>query len=150
MTAVASRAPKGVAPSKIERGLAAVEGDERLGDEGRPHRLSRSPRRRRVHEAGAVADDACEKVEPVDAEVPKNEIVDRLESGACDPAVVPADLDMDAGHVADEAGADGFTDIGEMGRPAAVLVDREPEPLGFRQRDERLPDREVFDERLLR
>ena len=75
--------------------------------------MRRGSRRRRVNEARAVANDACEKIEPMDAEIPKNEIVDRFERRPGDPAVVPADLDMNAGDFADEARAHGFPDVGD-------------------------------------
>ncbi len=86
----------------------------------------------------------------MDAEIPQHEIVDRLEGGAGDPAVIPANADMRADDLADQPGRDGLTHVGEMRRPAAVLVDRElyAPPLGLR--DQRLAGREVLDERLLR
>ena len=92
----------------------------------------------------------AKKIEPMDAEIPKNEIVDRFERRPGDPAVVPADLDMNAGDLADEAGADRFPDVGEMRRPAAVLIDRELQFAPRRQFDEFAPVVEVLDERLLR
>ena len=86
----------------------------------------------------------------MDAEIPKNEIVDRFERRPGDPAVVPADLDMNAGDFADEARAHCFPDVGEMRRPAAVLIDRELHFASRRQFDEFAPVVEVLDERLLR
>ena len=133
-----------------KRGLTAVKGDERLRQQRRPRRLPGGSGGRRVNETRAVADDAREKVEPMDAEIPKNEIVDGFERRPGDPAVVPADLDMNAGDFADEAGADRFPDVGEMRRPAAVLIDRELEVAPRRQLDEFAPVVEVLDERLLR
>ena len=72
----------------------------------------------------------------MDAEVPQDEIVDRFEGRARDPAVVPADLDMHARHLADQPRRDRFAHPGEMRRPAAVLVDRELEPARFADLDE--------------
>ena len=57
---------------------------------------------------------------------------------------------MNAGDLADEAGMDRLPDIGEMGRPAAVLIDGELEAAPLRQLNQFAPVVEVLDERLLR
>src|SRR5580658_10709765 len=62
-----------------ERGLTAVERDERLRQKRGPRRLPRGARGRGVDGTRAVADDACEKIKPVDAEIPENEIVEGFE-----------------------------------------------------------------------
>ena len=133
-----------------ERGLTAVKGDERLSQQRRPRGLSGGTGGRRMNETGAVADDAREKVEPVDAEIPEDEIVHRFERRPRDPAVVPADLDMNAGDFADQASMDRLPDIGEMRRPAAVLIDGELEAAPLRQLNEFAAVVEVLDEGLLR
>src|SRR5580658_10479123 len=97
MRAVAGRAVED------ERGLAAVEGDERLSHQRGPRRLSGGARGRGVNGTRAAPDDACEKIEPMDAEIPENEIVEGLEGRSGNPTVIPADLDMDARHLADQA-----------------------------------------------
>ena len=99
---------------------------------------------------GAVADDARKKIEPMDAEVPEDEIVHGFERCPRNPAVVPADLDVNASDFADEAGIDRLADIGEMRRPAAVLIDRELEAAPLRELNEFPPVIEVLDERFLR
>ena len=147
-----SRIPRAVSRRPVEnkRGLTAVKGDKRLSQKRRPRCLSGGSGGRRMNETGAVANDAREEIEPMDAEVPEDEIVHRFERRPRDPAMVPADLDMNAGDFADQARADRLTDIGEMRRPAAVLIDRELEATLLRQLDEFAAVIEVLDERLLR
>ena len=74
-----------------ERGLAAVEGDERLGEQRRRARSGRRRGRGRRRPRSARTPTAGEEVEPVHGEVVEDEIVDRLEGRAGDPAVVPVD-----------------------------------------------------------
>src|SRR5260370_37086501 len=57
---------------------------------------------------------------------------------------------MKAGDVAEEVGAPGFPDVGEMGGPAAVLVDRQLDIAPPRQFDELASNAKVLDERFLR
>src|SRR5580704_8450288 len=103
-----------------------------------------------MNETSAVADDAREEIEPMDAEVPEDEIVHGFERCPRNPAVVPADLDVDASDLSDEAGASRLPEIGEVRRPAAVLIDRELEAAPLRELNEFPPVIEVLDERLLR
>ena len=98
-----------------ERGLTAAKGDKRLGQKRRSRALTGGAGRGRVNETGAVADDACEKVEPMDAKIPEDKIVYGFEGCPGDPAMVPADFDMNAGDFPDQSRANGLPDIGEMG-----------------------------------
>ena len=86
----------------------------------------------------------------MDAEVPKQKIFDRLEGGAGDPSVIPADRDMGADHLANQPGGYCLAHIGEMRRPTAILVDRKFDPEAFGLLDERVAGRKILDERLLR
>src|SRR5580704_13450008 len=99
-----------------------------------------------MNETSAVADDTGEKIEPMDAEVPEDEIVHGFERRPRNPAVVPADLDVDASDFADEAHADRLSDISEMRRPAAVLFARELEAAPPRELNESPPVIEFPDE----
>src|SRR3984957_17633046 len=120
-----SRVPRAVSRRAVEnkRGLTAVKGDKRLGQKRRPRGLCGGSGGRRMNETSAVAHNASEKIEPVDAEVPEDEIVHGFERRPCDPAVIPADLDMNASDLADQARPDSLTDIGKMRRPSPVLID---------------------------
>ena len=150
MTEVESRAPYRGRAVENKRGLAAVEGDQRLSQQRGPRGLSGGSSGSRIDGTRAAADDAREKIEPMDAEIPEDEIVHRFERRARNPAMIPADLDMNADDLADEAGADRLPDIGEMRGPAAVLIDGELEPAPLREFDEFAAVIEVLNERLLR
>ena len=65
----------------------------------------------------------------MDGEVVEDQVVDRLERRAADPAVVPVDADVAGLNVADQPGAHRLAHPGEMRRPAAVLVDGEDDAL---------------------
>ncbi len=86
----------------------------------------------------------------MDTEVPEDEIVHRFERGPRDPAVVPADLNMHAGDLTDQARTHRLADIGEVWRPTAVLIYGELEAATLRQLNEFPAVVEVLDERLLR
>ena len=86
----------------------------------------------------------------MNAEIPQHQIVDRLERRAGDPTVIPADRHMRADDLADEPRGDGLAQIGQMRRPAPVLVDGELDTALLGLLDQRLAGREVLDERLLR
>ena len=133
-----SRIARAVQSRAVEnkRGVTAVKGDQRLSQQRGARFLSGGSSGRCMNETGAVANDAGEKVEPMDAKVPKDEIIHGFEGRSGDPTVIPANLDMNAGDLADEAGIDRLTDIGEVRRPTTVLVDRELEPAPLRELDE--------------
>src|ERR1700683_5052846 len=86
-----------------ERGLTDVKGDKRLGQKRRPRGLAGGSGGRCINGAGAAAHDARQKIEPMDAKIPEDEVVHGFERRPCDPAVVPADLDMNAGDFPDQA-----------------------------------------------
>ena len=148
-SSVRSSAPKRVAPSKVRRGGAAVEGDEGLGEERRAGGLAGGAGGGGEDRGGADPQ-AREEVEPVDGEVPEDELFDLLEGGAGDPAMVPVDRDVGGVEGADQAGGGGFAHPGEMRRPAAVLVDGEDEIVGVGEVAEAGAGVEVEDEGLLR
>src|ERR1700722_17397779 len=56
-----------------ERGLTAVKGDNRLSQKRWPRGLPGGATGRRMNKTGAVANDAREKIEPMDAEIPEDE-----------------------------------------------------------------------------
>src|SRR3984957_8100123 len=120
-----SRIARAVSGGAIEdeRGLTAVKGDKRLGQKRRPRGLSCGSRSCRMNKTGAVANDAREKIEPMDAEIPEDEIIHRFERCPRNPAVIPADLDMSAGDLPDQTRADRLPDIDEASRPAFILID---------------------------
>src|ERR1700722_7218358 len=130
-----------------EQGLTAVKGDKRLGQNRRTRGPSSGSRSCRTNETSAVADNAREKIEPMDAKIPEDEIVHGFERRPCDPAVVPADLNMSSGDFPDQARADRLPDIGEVRRPAAVLIDGKLEATPLRQLNKFLAVGEVLVER---
>ena len=83
-------------------------------------------------------------------EVEEDQIVDLLEGRADDPAVVPVDGRVRGDDVADQPGAHRLAHIGEMRRPAAVLVDGELDAVPVGEFDQPLAGVEIDDERFLR
>ena len=85
----------------------------------------------------------------MDAEVVQNEVADRFEGRAFDPAMVPMDVAVDGVDRTQQAGANGFANVAEVGRPAGVLVDGQFHAHLVGQVGEPLADVEVDHERLL-
>ena len=83
-------------------------------------------------------------------EIEEDKVVDLLEGRADDPAMVPMDGGMGGDDVADQPCPDSLAHIGEMRRPAAVLVDRELDAVFVGQLDQPLAGVEIDDERFLR
>ena len=96
-----------------------------------------------------VAHHRGEKIEPVDGEVVEDQVVHILERPAFDPAVVPMDVAVDGVDRAQQAGANRFADVTEVGRPAGVLIDGQLDAHLVGQVGQPLADVEVEDERLL-
>ena len=67
----------------------------------------------------------------VDAEVVEDQMPDPFERSPLQIVVVPMDREVGGRHLPQQPGADRMADVAEVGRPAAVLVDRQLQPPQF-------------------
>ncbi len=104
----------------------------------------------RVDASAARPDQAGQEIEPVHREIEEDQIVDLLERRADDPAMVPVNSRVRGDDVADQAGANRLANVGEVRRPAAVLVDGELDAMPVGEFDQPLACVEIDDKRLLR
>ena len=128
-----------------ERHLRRFVFDDRLSQQRRAGSFASpsGPSRRKSRRGCDVAHDRAHEVEPVDAEVVQDQVADRFEQRAFDPAVVPVHVAVDGVDRAQQAGAHGFADVAEVRRPAGVLIDGQPHAHLIGQIGQALADVEV-------
>ena len=128
---------------------AFVIGDD-AGEERRLHRLKSRAlhtgihvlRQSTVHEHGG-------DVEPVNAEVVQQQVMDVFKRCACGPGMIPVQDEVDTGDLADDACFDCCGEVAKVRCPSAILIHGELPSVFVCQLDQALAFREVEHEGLL-
>lgn len=89
------------------------------------------------------------QIEPVDAEIIKREVFDFLEFRSDDPVVIPMQAETRARQPSDQSGFYRLTNVAEMRRPTAVLINSQLDPARISQFDQAFAHVQINYERLL-
>src|SRR5215470_350459 len=89
------------------------------------------------------------QVEPVNAEIVKDEVFDLFELRPDDPVVIPMRAEMRAHQAPYQSGPQSLSNEAEMRRPASVLIDGQLDSASLGQIGQSFADNQISDERLL-
>src|SRR5262245_56820279 len=89
------------------------------------------------------------QIEPVNAEIVKDETFDLFELRSDDPVVIPMRAEMRAHQPPDQSRFYRLSNEAEMRRPSSILIDGQPESSRVGQVGQSFADIQINDERLL-
>src|SRR5262245_28522374 len=89
------------------------------------------------------------QIEPVNAEIVKDEAFDLFELRTDDPVVIPMRAEMRAHQPPDQSGPQRLSNEAEVRRPTSVLIDGQPDSASVGQTSEPFTDIKINDEWLL-